>query len=319
MAVGRGECTRLFTGAPMPAGADAVVMQEDTLVVEAGRVRITDAAVRPGQWVYARGREMRAGDVVLPAGTPLNPAAFGVLAGVGRTSTSLYPRPRVGVLATGDELVEADAAPGRARSATRTGRCSPRLASRAGGTPHDLGIGRDDREQLREIVRGGLASSDVLLLAGGVSAGDFDFVPGVLEELGVTARFHKVRMKPGKPLLFGTCGDVLVFGLPGNPVSAFVGFELFVRPALRVLAGHESPGPSVTELPLAEAVAATNDRPTYHPARLELTAAGWHVRPLSWGGAPDLCGLQPADALLVLPAADARYDAGQPVPVVLLN
>lgn len=145
--------------------------------------------------------------------------------------------------------------------------------------------------------------------------GKFDLVPAVLEELGVAVHFRQVRMKPGKPLLFGTRGESLVFGLPGNPVSSFVCFELFVRPALRVLAGHAEPGPVTATLPLAEPIAEVNDRPTYRLAKLEI----WFtVRPLPWAGAPDLRGLQPADALIVLPPGDARMDRGQPVQVVVL-
>jgi molybdopterin molybdotransferase len=125
-------------------------------------------------------------------------------------------------------------------------------------------------------------------------------------------------MKPGKPLLFGTKGRTLVFGLPGNPVSAFVCFELFVRPALRVLAGHSDPGPVTTTLPLAEGVAEVNDRPTYRPAKLELGAVGWTVRPLPWTGAPDLRGLAPADTLLALPPGEVRLAEGQLANVVLL-
>jgi molybdopterin molybdotransferase len=126
-------------------------------------------------------------------------------------------------------------------------------------------------------------------------------------------------MKPGKPLLFGTKDQTLVFGLPGNPVSAFVCFELFVRPALRALAGHAEPGPRTMALPIGEPLAETNDRPTYRPAKLEAGESGYSVRPLPWQGAPDLRGLQPADALLVLPPGETRLDRGQPVRVVLLN
>jgi molybdopterin molybdotransferase len=125
-------------------------------------------------------------------------------------------------------------------------------------------------------------------------------------------------MKPGKPLLFGTAGNVLVFGLPGNPVSGFVCFELFVRPILRVLAGEKLSGPRMVQLPLAESIAESNDRPTYRPAKLETAEVGWMVRPLSWAGAPDLRGVQEADALIVLPAGDARFDRGMPVEVVLI-
>jgi molybdopterin molybdotransferase len=155
----------------------------------------------------------------------------------------------------------------------------------------------------------------VVILAGGVSVGKFDLVPGVLQDLGVEPHVRQVRMKPGKPLLFGTRGDTLVFGLPGNPVSAFVCFELFVKPALRKLAGCTDPGPRTATLPLAGSVSETNDRPTYRPAKRE----GQSVRPLPWAGAPDLRGLQPADVLLVLPAGDSRLDAGMLVSVVLLD
>jgi len=317
-AVGPGECARLFTGAPIPDGADAVVMQEDTQLV-GDRVRVTDTAVKPGQWVFPRGREMRAGDVVLPTGTALNAAAVGVLAGLGAAEVPVVPWPRVAVLSTGNELVNLADEPGPGQIRNSNGPMLVSLAVRAGAVVHDLGIARDTAGELRGRIEEGLDRTDVLMLAGGVSVGKFDLVPGVLEELGVTPHVRQVRMKPGKPLFFGTRGDALVFGLPGNPVSAFVCFELFVRPALRVLAGHGEPGPRTATLPLAEPVAESNDRPTYRPARLEPAAVGWAVRPLPWAGAPDLRGLQPADALLVLPAGESRFDPGTPVPVVLLN
>jgi molybdopterin molybdotransferase len=316
-AVGPGECARIFTGAPMPEGADAVVMQEDT--EPAGdRVRIADAAVKPGQYVFPRGAEMRAGDVVVPAGTRLNAAAVGVLAGVGRAEVPVVPWPRVSVLATGDELVEMSEEPGPGRIRNSNGPMLVAQAVGVGAVVHDRGIARDTADELRAKIADALASSDVLLLAGGVSAGKFDLVPGVLQELGVEPHFHKVRMKPGKPLFFGTKGGTLVFGLPGNPVSAFVCFELFVRPALRIMAGDPEPGPRTRSLPVAEAVAEANDRPTYRPARLEATVTGWAVRPLPWAGAPDLRGMQPADALMVLPAGESRLDPGMPVQVVMI-
>jgi molybdopterin molybdotransferase len=316
--IGPGDCARIFTGAPIPDGADAVVMQEDTEAA-GDRVRIADAAVKPGQYVFPRGAEMRAGDVVIPAGTRLNAAAIGVLASVGRAVVPVVSLPRLSVLATGDELVDAIAepAPGQIRNSN-----GPMLVAQAAGTGavvRDRGIARDTPEDLRSKIGGALAASDVVLLAGGVSAGKFDLVPGVLQELGVVPHFHKVRMKPGKPLLFGTTGDTLVFGLPGNPVSAFVCFELFVRPALRKMAGDRASGPRMQSLPLAEMVAESNDRPKYRPAKLVPMDSGWTVRPLPWAGAPDLRGLQPADALMVLPAGDVKLDLGMSVPVILLG
>ncbi len=317
-AVKAGECARIFTGAPIPDGADAVVMQEDTQPLDGDRVRITDAKVKPGQWVFARGTEMRAGDVVLPTGMVLNPAALGVLASVGQIEAKLFPAPRVNVLSTGNELVEPDEAlkPGQIRNSN-----GPMLVAqvmKAGGRSRYLGIARDDRDTMRNTISDSFPTADVLVIAGGVSVGKFDLVPAVLEEVGVTIHVRQVRMKPGKPFLFGTKGDTLVFGLPGNPVSAFVCFELFVRPALRKLARHANPGPSTMSLPLAEGIAEVNDRPTYRPAKLELGEAGYSVRPLPWMGAPDLRGLQPADALLVLPPGESRLDRGMLVNVIVL-
>ena len=316
--IGPGETARIFTGAPIPDGADAVVMQEDTTPSDSGRVRITDPIVRPGQYVFPRGREMRAGEVVVPAGTTLNAASIGVLAGVGRAEIAVVGWPRVSVLATGDELVDVGRSPGPGQIRNSNGPMLTAQATDAGAIVTDCGIVRDDPTELRARIGAALAESDVVILAGGVSAGTYDLVPGVLQELGVEARFHRVRMKPGKPLFFGTAGNVLVFGLPGNPVSGFVCFELFVRPALRVLAGYPKQGPNTIQLPLSEAIAESNDRPTYRPAKLEVAEVGWAVRPLSWAGAPDLRGVQDADALIVLPAGDARFDRGMPVEVVLI-
>lgn len=315
--VGPGECTRIFTGAPIPLGADAVVMHEDTNST-GDRVRVLHTP-RTGQWIYRRGAEMRAGEVVLPAGSLVAPAGVGVMASVGRTHVDVIGDPSVAIIATGDELVGVGEAPGPGQIRNSNGPMLTALSGRAGAHGIDYRIARDTRESLRDSIGAALDFASVVLIAGGVSAGKFDLVPGVLEELGVTAHFHKVRMKPGKPLLFGTRGDTLVFGLPGNPVSALVCFELFVRPALRKLAGHADPGPRTATLPLAAPVAEVNDRPTYRPAVLEPAAVGWAVRPLEGGSAPDLRGMAPADALLVLPAGDARYDTGTPVPVVLMD
>jgi molybdopterin molybdotransferase len=303
----------------MPEGADAVVMQEHTQTLDDGRVRITDAMVKSRQHVYAQGTEMRAGAVVLKAGTQLNPAAFGVLASVGKTAVPAYPFPRVGVVATGDELIEANAKPKPGQIRNTNGPMLAAQTARGGGVPRYLGIARDDRSVTRSLIAEGLDGSDVVLVAGGVSVGDYDLVPGVLKELGVTIHFRQVRMKPGKPLLFGTGPKgTLVFGLPGNPGSSFVGFELFVRPAIRILGGHAEAGPRTIRLPVTESIAESNDRPTYRPAKLAPGETGWSVRPLPWSGAPDLVGMQPADALLVLPAGDTRADRGAIMDVVLL-
>jgi molybdopterin molybdotransferase len=155
-----------------------------------------------------------------------------------------------------------------------------------------------------------------LILSGGVSAGKLDLVPGVLQELRVEPRFHKVKMKPGKPVFFGTHEEKLVFGLPGNPVSAMACFELFVRPAIRRLAGHVEAGPFFVQAVLAEDFPYRSDRPTYHPAWLQDTDQGRSVRAVPWFGSPDLRGLTKANSFVVLPAGDHLYRAGQPVTVL---
>ena len=312
-AVGAGEATAVYTGAPLPFGIDAVVMKERCEVLPDGRVRANDPQLRPGKSVLLRGAEMRAGEVVLPAGTVITPVALGLLAAVGQTTASLFPRPMLSVLATGDELVEADQRPSGGQIRNSNGPLLMAQAARAGCQSHYLGIGRDDEASLTALITEGLTNSNILVLAGGVSAGKFDLVPAVLRKLGVEVHFHHVRMKPGKPLLFGTKGDVLVFGLPGNPVSAFVGFELFVRPAIQKLAGHQHPGPNVERLPLSQPLATSGDRPTYHPARIEI---GNVVRPLPWLGSADLRALLLADALIVIPAGNFSVPAGTIVEVI---
>jgi molybdopterin molybdotransferase len=319
--VGPGQATRIMTGAPLPTGADAVVMVERTRTLDGQRVHIEDRPVRPGQNVLYQGREMRRGETILSAGAVLRPQELGLLATVGRTTIQVHPAPRVAVLPTGDEVVEAGQAPGPGQIRNSNGPMLLAQAARAGGIQHYLGIARDRLDSLRSLVGEGLKAS-VLLLSGGVSAGQLDLVPQVLQELGVQAHFHKVEMKPGKPVFFGTRGPgdreglCLVFGLPGNPVSSLVCFELFVRPAIRRLRGHADPGPSVVQGQLTEDFAYQTDRPTYHPAWLTAGEQGWQVRPVPWFGSPDLRGLTRANAFVFFPPGDHHHRAGQVCPVL---
>jgi molybdopterin molybdotransferase len=305
-----GQAARIMTGAPLPAGADAVVVVEKSQPREGNRVQLEDRPPRPGQNIMPRGQEMRRGEIVLAAGAVLRPQEFGVLATVGRTSARVHPAPAVAILSTGDEVVEPGDRPGPGQIRNSNGPLLAAQAVRAGGIPCYLGIARDRLDSLRPLVAEGLRAP-VLILSGGVSAGKLDLVPGVLQELGVMPHFHKVAMKPGKPVFFGTRGDGLVFGLPGNPVSALVCFELFVRPAIRRLRGHADPGPRFVQAVLAEDYAYHTDRPTYHPARLEADASGWRVRVVPWLGSPDLRGLTRANAFVVFPVGDHYHRAGQ--------
>jgi molybdopterin molybdotransferase len=319
IAVGPGQATRIMTGAPIPAGADAVIVVERARMLDDGRVEISDKPPRPGQNILPRAAEMRRGEMVVPAGSVLRPQEFGVLATVGRTAVMQVPAPRVSILSTGDELVEPDQTPGPGQIRNSNASMLLAQADRAGAGATFLGIGRDTRESLRPLIRLGLQKSDVLILSGGVSAGKLDLVPELLQEAGVEPRFHKIHMKPGKPLFFGTHRGGLVFGLPGNPVSSFVCFELFIRPALRTLGGHrEVDLPGVTAV-LTEDLVHRSDRPTYHPAWVESTVDGWKVKPVAWLGSADLRAFLAANALLVLPGGAQDFPAGVRLDVLRLD
>lgn len=238
--VGPGTCARIMTGAPLPAGADAVVMRERTRPVPEGGVEQVDILeqepVGPGHFVRPRGEDAREGQVLLPRGTPLGIPELGLLWAQGLASVRVPRAPRVAILSTGDELCRADEAPqGRVVDTN-----APSLAlavRRAGGVPTLLGIARDTRESV-EAALARLDGFDVVLTSAGVSVGERDHVKEVLATLGVEQHFWRVAIKPGKPLLVGRRGDTLFFGLPGNPTSSLVTFELFVRPALRRRLGH---------------------------------------------------------------------------------
>jgi molybdopterin molybdotransferase len=314
--LGPGQAARIMTGAPLPAGADAVVMIERCESIDDAHVRVPGPA-DAGQNIQPRARELQRGATVLMAGAVLRPPEFGLLAMVGRTEVSVYPLPRVAVLATGDEIVEPSAIPRASQIRNSNGPMLLAQAASAGAVPIDLGIARDTVEHLRAKITEGL-QSDVLLLSGGVSAGKLDLVPGVLQQQGVEAHFHKVRMKPGKPVFFGTKGETLVFGLPGNPVSSFACFELFVRPAILRRRGLPAAPPTFVPLPLAEDFRYATDRPTYHPAKVELAEVGERIRPVTWLGSPDLRALASADALVLLPEGDHVHRAGKLLPVLRL-
>jgi molybdopterin molybdotransferase len=313
--LGPREAARIMTGAPVPAGADAVVMQEHVEVVGEGQIRLS-RAVRAGENVMPRGQEMRQGEAVLRRGQVLGPQHLSLLAGLGQTQAAVVRRPVAGVLSTGDELVEPDQVPGPGQIRNSNGILLAAQVVRAGGVPHALGIARDDPAALRQHLSEGLCC-DLLLVSGGVSAGTLDLVPAVLQELGVQALFHRVFVKPGKPLFFGRTERCLVFGLPGNPVSSLVGFELFVRPAVAMLSGRERVLPRIVQATLMRIHRHESDRPTYHPCRLQMTPGGWHVYPLPWFGSADLRSVCEADAFCILEAGQRDYAPGEPVPVLL--
>jgi len=240
--VGPGGAIRIMTGAPVPDGADAIVMVEDTKVVDGGDgVRISRPATS-GDAVRHAGDDVHRGDLLFPTGTEIRPAVVGVLASVGHVAVSVIGRPRVGVLSTGDELVE-DGGPlgaGQIRESNRTMLLG--AVEQAGCTPVDLGLVRDDEAALEAALADAAARCDAIVTSGGVSMGDYDIVKAVLGRLA-TMRWMQIAIRPAKPFAFGLLDGperpVPVFGLPGNPVSSLVSFELLARPALRQMMGHE--------------------------------------------------------------------------------
>ena len=303
---------RIFTGAPMPPGADAVVKQEDVTRDGDDIVLSLTVPVQVGQNIVRRASDMSTGDTVLQRGTRIRPAVLGLLATLGSPSVPVVQRPTGSVLATGSELVGVDRQPVGSQIRNSNGPMLAGLALYCGAEVVRELLVPDDPAQLRTAIRSA-STSDVLILSGGVSVGDFDHVPGVLGELGMTTHFHQVRMKPGKPVLFGMLGETLVFGLPGNPLSAFVCFHLFVRPALQAMLGG-SPNITPIQVPLTTDCHSKHDRPTYAPAKLHPHG----VEPLPWQGSSTIRALVEADALQLLPAGEFRAKAGELVPVLAL-
>ena len=313
-----GAAIRIMTGAPIPPGADAVARAEQTSMLPDGKVQIDPPFPIVGQFILQRGREMKTGDVVLKAGSVIRPQEFGLLASVGRSAVRAIPAPSISILATGDELVEAEITPGPNQLRNSNGPMLMAQAARAGAVPRYLGIAPDRLNVLRSGVEKGL-ESHILALSGGVSMGKLDLVPGVLQELGVRSHFQQIAMKPGKPLFFGTRGETLIFGLPGNPVSSFCCLELFVRPAIRALSGRTNPGSNWQQARLKEEFRYRTDRPTYHPARLDNVEGTNQVQPVEWFGSPDLRAVAQANALLLLPPGDQIHSAGKLLPVLPLE
>jgi molybdopterin molybdotransferase len=312
--LGPGQAYRILTGAPLPAGSDAVVPQEE--VRREGTQVVLRRPVERGAFVRSRGEDIHAGDRMLEAGTVLRPAALGVLAALGHARVSVHRRAKVAVLSTGDELVapETPLGPGQIPDSNTYTLCG--LVVEAGAVPWSLGIVRDRREELVERFRGGL-EADVLVSSAGVSVGDRDFVREAVEALGARLDFWKVNMRPGKPLTFGRIGERFFFGLPGNPVSSMVTFELFVRPVLRRLGGHRILARPRIRARALEPIDNPGSRPGYLRVRLEPLALGMGARPTGEQGSGILRSMLLADGLAVVPG-DTRVPTGDEIEVILL-
>jgi molybdopterin molybdotransferase len=313
--VAAGEAMRISTGAAIPEGADAVVPVERVEVMD-GRVRVPHT--EPGAHIRHSGEDVRAGEAVMAAGTELGPAAVAVLAAIGWADVPCGGVPRVAVLVTGDELVAPGQplGPGQIRDSNAYGLAAQ--AARAGARVLSRRIVPDDRGATEAAFGAALEDADVVVASGGVSVGPHDHVKPALAALGVEERFWGVRLKPGKPTWFGVRGRKLVFGLPGNPVSAMVTFHLFARAALRQMAGADPGGTRATAV-LDAALPLTPAREQVVRCRLDARDDGWHVAPTKQQGSHVLSSMLDAAALALVPAGEGELGPGARVDIEIVG
>jgi len=315
--VERGQCCEIMTGAPLPAGSNAVVMVENTERVSPNSVRIL-RGVRENEGLLRRGAEARQGELILRSGRRIGLADLGLLAGNGKSTVLVSAKPSVAVIATGDELVEVEETPkpDQIRNSNSYTICAQ--VEEAGARPTALGIARDDLDDLRRKICQGL-EQDILIVSGGVSVGKYDLVEKVFAEFGVEVLFDKIAMKPGKPTVFGHRGQTYVFGLPGNPISTMVAFHMFVRPLILFLLKAENTAPKVLEAKLEAPAKCDPERAALVPALVRFDGGQYWIRPAPWKGSSDLVGLSRANALIMIPRRSGTLESGQNAQFLLME
>jgi molybdopterin molybdotransferase len=317
--IGPGECARIFTGAPLPRGADSVIRQEDT---DLGAITVLVLKDRDaGVNIRRAGEDIRKGATVLTAGTELGPAQLGVLASLAVAHPLVYRRPRVAILGSGDEIVDIDQPEeilsGRKIASSNT-HTLVALVRRAGGEPVNLGIAGDTSEDLRAHLTRAL-DCDLLVTTAGISVGEHDFVRSVLEELGGELRFWKLRMRPGAPVGFGLLGRMPWIGLPGNPVSTMVTFELFVRPAIRRMMGHRLPFRRTVPVRVAEPISLKPKLQHFLRGVVSHGSDGPEARLTGPQGSGILTSMTLANALLIIPEGQFETPVGAMVQALILD
>ncbi len=312
-----GEAIATMTGAPVPEGANAVQVIEQCEIIDGGRkVRILKP-VKAQENIAPRGSEAKAGNVVLAAGHLVGPAEIAVMATFGYSEVKVYGKPRVAIFATGDELVEFDQMPQPDQIRNSNAYCLASQLRLMGLEADYLGIVRDDREELRQKMLSGL-ERDVLIITGGVSMGEYDFVRDVFQDLKLEILFSKVAIKPGKPTVFARRGNNLVFGLPGNPISALITFECFVRPVLGRLCGMAHPELPRMKGELLADMRQSPGRTAFLPAWVTWQDDGWKVDPLRWKSSADIIGFTGANATFIFPKNRDLLSRGEIVEIMLL-
>ena len=309
-----GECVAIMTGAPLPEGADAVVMVEYT--ESEGDAITIKRSVQPSENVVRQGSEARAGACVLSRGRRLDAAELGLLASVGKSAVQVFARPRVAILPTGDEVVPVERLPEQFQIRNSNSISLRAQVTAAGGIACPLEIAPDRPEALRGLIEAGFGF-DLLLLTGGVSAGKYDFVEQVLADLGAEFYFQSVALRPGKPLVFGRAAGKLFFGLPGNPVSTYVNFMLLVRPALAVMSGAPFAPPIFLRARLAKPVQQPIGLTAVFPAQVDYVSGDPWVSRVAWQGSGDLVGVAAANCFMIMHPGQPSPVAGEWVDVIL--
>ena len=316
-AVGPGQAIHIMTGAPVPEGADTIVRVERTLRVDERRVRVLQP-VEPGTDLRRAGEDIREGDLIIPSGTLIRPAEVGLLASTNRSQVSVYRRPQVAVLSTGDEIVDVDEPLEDGKIVDSNGYALTALVADAGGVPLRLGICPDTQEALEQVLRDGLVA-DAIITSGGVSVGEYDYVKAALEAVGTSMAFWKVSMTPGRPLTFGAIDETIVFGLPGNPVASMVTFELFMRPALLKMQGYTHLYRPTIKAVLQEDITKSLGRKQFIRVTLEQRDGTFFASRTGAQGSGILRSMSIADGLAVSHEEQEFMEAGQEIEVMLLG
>lgn len=316
--VGRGQAAKIMTGSVVPKGADTVIKVEETKSLDNDRkVRILKET-KKGANIARKGEDVRFGKIVLSKGTRIRAQEVGILAAVGANYVKVHSTPGIGIISTGDELVDITRKPKPWQIRNSN---SYSLAAQARQIVTDvdiLGKVNDNKSEIRKLIQKGL-KKDILILSGGVSMGEYDLVGGVLLDLGVKIFFEKVALRPGKPTVFGMKGDKLVFALPGNPVSTFVTFELFVKPCIKKMMGFSSYGHPILQAELEKDIKIKKKRREYRPALLRQEDSRWKVSLVDWHGSGDLFSITKANCLLIIRESVEKLNAGDMVEVMLTD
>ncbi len=309
-AVSENECSRIMTGAIVPDGADTIIMIEDSELLPTGKVKFKSSFAREN--ISKTGEDIRTGDIVLHQGHIVKPQDIAVMATVGSTLVGVSRMVRISIISSGDELVEPSEKPGISQIRNSNAYQLMAQVKRAGGLGKYMGIARDNEDETFGIVQKALSESDIVLITGGVSMGDFDFIPAVLERAGVKILFSRVKVQPGKPTTFGVHSDSLVFGLPGNPVSSFVQFELLVRPLIYRMMGCIYKPVTLPLLMKESFYRRSAERMGWIP--VTISKEGW-VSPVEYHGSAHISSLVNADGIVSMQIGKNTIEKGEVVSV----